>query len=526
MRGPFVKKSISLFLLDLTGAWRFQIVLLSLWTTVVYAPSLLHVARSDHLLYLMETAQIHDWPTLGLKLFAFTRQRTMVEGDMLLFRPLFYSMMGTEKWLFGHHFIRWQVVGVLLHLAILFWLLGILRSLGLRRSALMLVLFFASIPLGMDMVIWHHLHGYLFFIWMVLIAFHEACRMSKTSTRSMRSLSVMAISLTLATFTYEAGFLFTLLFAVFVGCHRTSSHSVASRMRASLLLALPALAYVGWDVMDFLGRVHAPEANRILSTFRPLKTFTSMGVAGFWWIYGGMTASQLPFVGTIASRLGISSESPLFPILNPPWHLQEILLHLFFAILLCACLWILASTMTTEHLRKRWPLLALTLGMMGIYLLLIVVGRTNARGVEPVLKNNIYYSYPFWALVILTVGLIGNAKRSHNIHPWLRNGTLLLLLGLALWNSHVIWTINRGMAHQHAPVRQLIQQVDAFVQQHPEPDLSFEIGSNVEGNSTLFQVQEGSVSKGVTMIDILYPQYSKKRGATYFFDGKTWTPKS
>ena len=138
-----------------------------------YYPSLFHIARSDHLAYLADMAGVHDWFTLAVKSYAFNRQRLFVPGDEMLFRPLLYFILGTETWLFGHRFICWQAVGILLHLGVLWWLLKLLLHLGLRSTAVLLTCWMACLLPVMELVIWHHLDAYLVFGILTLAAlFH------------------------------------------------------------------------------------------------------------------------------------------------------------------------------------------------------------------------------------------------------------------------------------------------------------------------------------------------------------------
>ncbi len=504
---------------------KFEWFVLVFWTGCLYYPSLFQIARSDQLAYLMETAGIKDWSALAWDLYDFNRQRVFAKGDELLFRPFFYFILGTERWLFGYHFMLWQLAGVVLHTVVLIWLLRLLRLFGLNRGGLLLVLFFSSLPLCMNMVIWNHLHGYLVFVWMLLIALFELYCVTEKGRLDLRSFILLLTSLSLATFSYDTGCIFTVLFAVYLGTRRGVVCPFGSRVRAAMLLSIPSFAYVALSVLDFFFRKsNAPEANIITSEFHLFSTLKSMVIMGFWWFYSGIESARLVFFARPGGQFRISPTTPLFPPWNS-WDSLSIFVTLMFVGLVVSYFLIFRKTISMAYLKRQIPMLSLILGMLLIYTLVIAVGRINARGLENNLKYNNYYSYPFWIFTVVFIGLSIHAKRLRQVSPALRKIAILILLGGTLFNGVVLWKINAGVASQDAPSIQLVQTVDAFLSEHSGGEVSFEIAPSIPGNPNIFPNVSGPEFGDYTLLAVLYPHHVKKEGGKFYFDGREWTEK-
>ena len=140
-------------------------ILIAIITLTAYYPSLGHMPRSDQFIYLANTAEQHNFLSLTFKNYAFNRADLHYGiKDELLFRPVIYSFLGFEKWLFGLNFIYWQLAGILLHLAVLWFLLKLLIGIHKSWGASLLTLFFGVLFAGSEMVVWSHINGYLIFI--------------------------------------------------------------------------------------------------------------------------------------------------------------------------------------------------------------------------------------------------------------------------------------------------------------------------------------------------------------------------
>src|SRR5262249_19293158 len=140
---------------------------------VTYALSLGHAARSDQLYYLFVTSSKTDLWSLTVGSYALNRDPLM-PGDELLFRPVLYSLLGFEKWLFGYNFHLWQLASLLLHLGNCYLMYRILREVHKEGIVpFLLTLMFGVLYTAMEMVIWHHMSGYLLFCLLFLYSFQQ-----------------------------------------------------------------------------------------------------------------------------------------------------------------------------------------------------------------------------------------------------------------------------------------------------------------------------------------------------------------
>jgi len=126
-----------------------SILCLILINIVVFLPSFYHVARSDHLSYLAETASFDSLNDLINYSFSYTRTRILDRGDEIYFRPLLYIGMSIERYFFKYHFMYWQMVGLFLHLIVVGFLIKLLNKIQPNKGmpVLFALFFFPSISI-------------------------------------------------------------------------------------------------------------------------------------------------------------------------------------------------------------------------------------------------------------------------------------------------------------------------------------------------------------------------------------------
>jgi hypothetical protein len=150
-------------------------LVLLLLILVAYWPSLGHLPRSDQLDWLANTLEWRGrfWELLR-HTYSYNRTRVIAPGDASLFRPLFFAVVAAEDALFRHHFALQQAVGIALHAAIAWTALRMAMASerpGIGRAvAFTWVAFFSVGYVGQEMVIFSHLHGYLMFLLLALLA--------------------------------------------------------------------------------------------------------------------------------------------------------------------------------------------------------------------------------------------------------------------------------------------------------------------------------------------------------------------
>src|SRR4051794_29689913 len=79
---------------------------LALVVTCAYCPSLFQAARADQLVYLYSTGGKSDLFSLAVGAYSWNRD---INGDIHLFRPILFFLLGLEHWAFTpHNFCAWQ----------------------------------------------------------------------------------------------------------------------------------------------------------------------------------------------------------------------------------------------------------------------------------------------------------------------------------------------------------------------------------------------------------------------------------
>lgn len=245
-------------------------IFIILFNLVIYFPSFSHPSRADQDVYLIETAGIGDLGSLIKSSYTYPRHRLLNRGDILLFRPLFYTFLALQKWFFGFHFICWQIASFLLHLVILWQLTRILWLIRPGVFVFLFVLHFSVLHLSQEMVIWHHMNGYMVFLVCFLETLYRLVRYLEDPMKGRRHFSIAVFSASLGCFFYEFGFISSFLFFLFLWFYKNVSQPLPDEpglkqksLPSPAWLLLPALIYLSVYTIDFW-----------LSPF-PLKTFVN-----------------------------------------------------------------------------------------------------------------------------------------------------------------------------------------------------------------------------------------------------------
>jgi len=221
---------------------------------IVFYPSFFHSTRgSDHHNFLAETASLESLPELIKHSFSYTRSRKFMQGDKLLFRPLFYIFMAFEKWLFGYDFFYWQITAFILHMLVQWQLFRMLNAFKFSPWSFLIVLLNSVCFLPLDMIIRHHFSGYLLFEILALEAFYRLFRYLHGGHGCQKHFLIMLPALFLSSFFYECAILINLLFICTLYYWHNSldgPHIRPARPHKSLI-ALPLLIYLIVNLADF-----------------------------------------------------------------------------------------------------------------------------------------------------------------------------------------------------------------------------------------------------------------------------------
>jgi len=499
---------------------------LILINVVIFLPSFYHVARSDHLSYLAETASFDTLNDLINYSFSYTRTRILDRGDEIYFRPLLYIGMSIERYFFKYHFMYWQMVGVFLHLVVVGFLIKLLNK--IRPGSWMPVLFalfFSLLYLSADMVIWQHVNMYMLCFILILMSLSNLIPYIQKNTESKKSLWPMVLYLTLASLFNEFGLVASALIMVVLFYYRIPKPGINNH---PLLLAIPIVVYFYLSILDYALRF--PSEFLLTMATTTLSSIDFANIAGYFLIvlFASVLLPILP--GFFMIHPGMRTTA-IFSIENgflEFWAQYKIIVLANSILLLSVCTFLFllfkgrkeifrklqASQLNNEgSLPKRMMVISMlfALSYMGILVL--------SRGIEEFLgflSYSLYHFYPICLFLtisgyclycVISQAGLSNAK--------LMRGVLITILCLgASLNAVRLAELNLNAKSKFSFWRQYIQQIDKFVQQHKhEPDFSFDYSDRMPSS---LSAEESPKLYG-TPRDYLFLKYIDTSHPKYYF---------
>ena len=239
-------------------------LLLVVFIGVVYRDGLLGVPRWDQLVYLYEASQF-DSP-LTLLAYSPSWNRSVSVGDHLLYRPILSLFLAVQHILFGRNFFLWQAAGIALHTTQSLLLYQLLGRVSPRSPAANLAVagLFSSLAISSEMVVWHHITGYMLFTVLASLSLSRLLVSLETGrTRAADASVLLAIG---AAFTYELGSAYCLLAALAtlvsaIRLRRARGSGVRRRIWLATRLALVPVLYATVSLLDFFARPGSLQAS-------------------------------------------------------------------------------------------------------------------------------------------------------------------------------------------------------------------------------------------------------------------------
>ena len=498
------------------------------------------VPRNDQVFYLHHVSRFDSlWDILS---HSPSWNRTMPAngGDLILYRPILYLLLGTFYYLFRYNFVAWQIAGLCLHVLVALGLHLLLLQGRLKHTLfpLVIALLFATAYLASELVLWNHIVGYVLFCALEVYAVYFFLRYLQ-SDRGVFLALCGALSL-VAEFTYEAGAIVNLLLAATLFA-RSFSLTQSDRKidrRSALLFLLAALLLPTASVIDLRARglvfsphLHGMEASRMIllageAAFRQIGFWLSAWLAPT--VYRVFPASRAVSLVSGAGPTGLT------------------LLNLVALALLVAAGVGGFRRLRHSNVSKREPEFALALCMLFLfgYSMMIAIGRTLARGFEYVLSN-IYYSYVVYLTVCVAIALAAAVGRTRaapaaidslrDPHPanlgagpvqtarlsWVGAGLLAALTVLTIANALGVRAIARQFRYEYAAPRQeLVDHVLAWrAHVGDRTQRYFVVSPTCRGNEPLVWFTEEGLRRNfvwrppVTLADALWPDWSANLNA-------------
>jgi hypothetical protein len=452
----------------------------------LYAAALDRFFAADQIRYFNEVGA-DTRASACLSLWDYTASRRIGKGDDLLFRPLTGLLLAGESALFGHRYRAWNIVHLVLHLAVCFALFELLWALQPSMFAAAVALLFSVLTSNFELVVWNHLSGYLLGFGLLLLSILATLRLSKEDgTERKKWLIVYAAATFAAACCHEI--------AVIGAAVTAASIAWASRRRGARLstgtiaaliapLATYGLLYIGhilrcerWLWTDPRGPVPPPLVFRVAQC---------LGL----WALKALDPWSAEFVLKNCDRFAWSDQ---------PAGTGTVLLFIGLAAGLVLCL---RRGLTRDRLRDAGPFSALLAGLLLAYTLMINVGRPYAATVT-------YYAYFFALLAMAALYSLVDFRRVGRKTAF---AALALLLGLASANAYRVRHFSRQLAELNAPTIEYFDTIERFVEEHRlEPGFAFAIRApdHLDPFSFVWKgYPDHPPDDEASVSELLYPEY-------------------
>ena len=439
---------------------------------VVYAPALKHIPRSDQISFLAETAQTDRLGDLVRHTYSYTRTRHFAQGDRVLFKPLYFFILSLEKWLFGYKFFYWQLTNVVLHLLVVWQLYRLLMRIHPSGFARIVALWFSVLHVSQEMVIYDHLAPYL--VWLLLLLQSLRCLhiFIAGHQKDDKIFFKMTLCLFLACFIHEYTLIFiALVISVLWIDRRVFLKRPGGRYPGIFWLLIPVLVYGAWSIGDYLFRVGPVLFSVLERGYRSgpfifstmIKVFSLSLTAPFMPAFLDMEVKAMRLFVTFFTR-GESTywDQKILSIGN----------EVMVGILLTGGVFWLVKGLTRlnkkrmvvegwkgiRDIKDRWFVGGLCLAASVTFILLIVVGRLNERGVD-YLQYNLYYFYciiVFNSIFFYSIYFLRGAKEHKKRR---KRFVVILFLASACLNAYYTLGTNVRMAQGFQRERRILAKV-------------------------------------------------------------------
>jgi len=423
-----------------------------------------------------------------------------------------YLLLGIERWLFGYNFHYWQLASLLLHLGVCLLLYKIIREVHAKGPVpFLLTLLFGVQYFSMEMVIWHHMSGYLLFCLLFLYSFQQFRKFKNQP--SWPNFFPLYIGLLLAAFTYEAGnaaagwIAFYLLAINVVSSLRSNKLKPVSWKYPLLIFTIP-LFYILLSALDYNYRFES-----FASGLHSLET-PAINVIGV-----------MQFVLFSSSLWLFSAFDPLYLILSPGERLATtgwVGLDSPLVILGVIPVILFAVGYAIRRARKRQlvdalPEISILIVMMLAFSFIIEMGRGTPRGIVDTLQGNPYYTYIFNLFAILLIAFtltpIFNVARSSDA---LANVLMMVsLIIIIAFNARMTFAMNMAMLEYSKATWILVEKIEQLAHAHADDEtFTFSVDASCKEDIDLYWYDLRDVPpKPFKAAEALYPYtYVEKNG--------------
>lgn len=484
----------------------YLLIATSAATALAYLPSLFHVARSDLIIFLANTAGVNGWGKLISYSYAINRNPQLImANEQVVFRPLYLVFWATEKYFFGMHFVWWQLTGIIVHLILVWRLYRLLMLISPGIPAAIATGIFSLLFSNIEGIIWTP--GFILQCILMVIAL-EACLSRHLKQRSTaRALWLYAVSLTTACFIYEFSLALSFVFFFFF-LTRKKEPNRAAWLTASLA---PCVIYFTASIGHLILSGYSPLALMKPSHYDLFKTAADFLFSIKWFFLLGTIL--FPIDLTPIDRLCVTCNFTLWS-----WQFNQISFLRLPGLLFLGCTFILPTwsffkraSLPEPAIKREARLLSITYLLM--YILTLTITRVHTSTFN-IYASHLYYAYIFWLFWTIFCFTSIDLNIVLNTKPKLIIRALLTAILLAFVTNNVIsiFQANRLIAKAFEKRRILIEYVDNFVKAHrEEPDFSFKMQGDCPGNYRFWSTKfHPEIRPDPVLIEALYYPFMPK----------------
>lgn len=494
------------------------------------------VPRADQVPYLHQISRFTDYWDILINSPSWNR--TQSAGDYVLYRPVLYWLLGTFYYLFRYDFVLWQASALFLHILVVLGVHSILMQGHLRNTIcpILISLFFGTALLSAELILWNHIVGYVLFC--VLVTFSIYFLIKYFEGNKFR-FAIMSVLLGLmAEFTYEFGVIINFIIGLgFLYAFIVKRYASVRKKEKMQFLQLALL---------FLGCVFIYPAASLLDLWA--RNIQTVVPANF--------ADQDVLLDTLTRAFAYTLQQILFWIGG--WFLPTVYkieaggravfsgfdINSFFSFFNVAVLAIVAlklfrkraSLQMNSYLHARNAMLVLfgVLLCLFLYSLMIAYGRAVPRGIVYVVRQNVYYSYVAYLILVIGIGVYSwmyqyekksIAQRQTSLNVTTKNQSFgfgkinvsLWFMALIVLNAVCTYQLILKFNEYASPRQVLVDNVLRWIQTTGKlPHHYFTISRDCTGNDALAWFDQGHIRKGsnwsppVTLADALWPDKSFK----------------
>ncbi len=416
-----------------------------------------------------------DWNYFW-NIISYGRRSILYPQDFFLFRPGFFLYFLLMDIFFRHNLYVIGAAGIFFHFFVCASLYIFCVRATNRIWGVLCSLFLATQYVGVTIVYWKHMNGYLFAFLFLNLAFYQIVSDNPATSvlSNGRRLTLAAFFLFCSILFHEAlayalllsGFLFLILSAQKVGANNQENHHKVKK-NLLLLTFLPPLAYFAFNMIDLL-------------CSRPVGLFPASldPQASVWAIMRNVAflcgMFSVALVYPVAMPLQFSGSLAEFPEGNV-YLLGRDAIHIAGAILVLLLLFYLFSFIKSAFSNEHRKLLLSWLGVLTLAcLLVIILGLSTKRLVVYqgyMARATHYYFISSYLIIIATTLFLGTAK-SEGKMSFTSIGIAACMSLILLWQIPCNAILVRKLQKEHvlgfSKSADLLLKIVHFIKKNPE----------------------------------------------------------